>query len=474
MATTVLLLIQFEWPHWTVLVGAGLVLLLGISYFVYILLRLRKSDRAIVEDDWRSSRTTLLGYVDEGSEKRTATEKAIEAETREVEAPPRTEPVEVQQETTGSAKPELEPEPQQQTVIIDEIAPPDVQQQTISAEVTRPSQVQQAASLSEPEPVEISPPTAPLSTAQEPEPQPESDAETSILDEEIWSELEAKEASARVDERPQRQAFVPPTVDPIVPKRKPFEPPRIQPLSPRSEAPSPPLSPGASHPPASRTAERVTESRKPAAATAGSVLGLPAESSNRPLVLGTPTASQEELTGVWTISDYTDRHEDKPKGYLGTISLAIAVLLVGGAVLAYLFVPQVQSYVDRLRERPQPQAQPAADPAQTKARVFITERAAPDRNETRVRGDVYNVSQETLEGLSAEVTLMPNDQTPSKIINVAVQPSPLPPRQPGGIQGAAFEFTYKTKEHPGYNVRLLSNGVELTTATPPRPSGLGR
>ncbi len=323
--------------------------------------------------------------------------------------------------------------------------------------------------------------------------------------------------AARVDERPHRASFEPPRIERIE-HREAYEPPRIQPLTPREQAAatrelrsarppqieqtredlgqarsaretgvfgSSPHVPGDAAPVEPQrveggTSELASESSlweskritEPAIAggyahkaPAGSILGLPAEVSNRPLIYGDPARPTSDA-GIGALSNYGK--DVGPKGGRGgTITLLIVVVLLGGAVGLYFFVPSVHSrvttYVAHLRGTDTQAALEAS--MKQRAQIIPSYRPEVNKNLVTARGAVDNISDEPLENLSIEVSLLRGGDTPPEIRSVAVVPNPLPPGQRG-----TFEFEYDGKRDTGFTgykiTKLFSNGTEVRFRMP--------
>ncbi|MFY9556732.1 MAG: hypothetical protein WAV47_18630, partial [Blastocatellia bacterium] len=312
---------------------------------------------------------------------------------------------------------------------------------------------------------------------------------------------------ARVSERTHRGPFDPPTIERIV-HREPYETPRIEPLTPRDQAAasrelSLPSKPGVG--PASREGARDAgtmmfgtalppepdrrETRQLAAesftaqpkdipepaiasthlsgrtARAGSILGLPAEASHRPLILGDPVRSAREA-GIGSLTNYGKDLEQKG-GRGGTIALLAVALLLTGAVLFYLLVPSVHSrvgeFVSRVRGTDAQSRARGSD--EVRAQVIPSYRPEVNKNMVTARGAIDNISNEPLENLTIEVSLLRGGDAPPDVRVVSVTPNPLPP----GTRGA-FEFEYDGKRDTGFTgykiTRLLSNGIEVRFRAP--------
>jgi hypothetical protein len=301
---------------------------------------------------------------------------------------------------------------------------------------------------------------------------------------------------ARVDERPPREPFEAPRITPLV-HREPWVPPQIELLKPRVQPPiaqpelpeahtqmlgsSPALSTEQAAPAeAMADAETLREEidtpvvARAAVSTvasgrarAGSVLGLPAESSHAPLVLGAPVKARDEI-GIGALSNY-GKDVDNGGGHGGTIALATVILLLGGGIATYLFVPTVNSRVNAMVGRARGiDPNPPQAIEQPKARVFPARNEA-NKNMVKARGAVDNISEETLVGLSVEVSLERGNGAPPELLKVAVTPAQLEPKQRG-----VFEFEYNGNRATGFTgyriVRLLSGEGEIKFTTPGRTS----
>lgn len=310
--------------------------------------------------------------------------------------------------------------------------------------------------------------------------------------------------TARVEQHPPRALFEPPVVEPMRPSREPFEPPVITPVTPREQtallgtrqadapakrdfvSPEIPPRPPVDRPAAERdlynepprpTAPLYSEPNEPAggqlwdAATlaqatragsaskpVGNVLGLPMEMSHAPLVLGTPAKSREEI-GIGSLTGYG--RVDKDGGRGGLIALAIALLLFGGAALAYFFVPSVHERVNGWVAR-----QRGLEPAdslltQAKATIYPSRTPDTDKNTVHAKGAVQNISTDTLENLTLEVQL---NKTGGEVemLNIPVTPAQLAPNDQG-----TYAFDYEAKGVTSYTIkRLFIDGKEARFNAP--------
>jgi hypothetical protein len=299
---------------------------------------------------------------------------------------------------------------------------------------------------------------------------------------------------ARVDERPPREPFEAPRITPIV-HREPWVPPQIELLKPRVQPPiaqpespeartqvlgsSPALTPEQAAPVEAIAdaeklpAEVATPVVAPAAAStvasgrapAGSVLGLPAERSQAPLVLGAPVKPRDEI-GIGALSNY-GKDVDNGGGHGGTIALATVILLLGGGIATYLFVPSVNSRVNARVGRARGIDPNPAQPIEQDKAIIFPARNEANKNMVKARGAVDNVSEETLSGLSVEVSLERGNGAPPELRKVAVTPAQLEPKQRG-----VFEFEYNGNRATGFTgyriVRLLSGETGIKFTTPGR------
>jgi hypothetical protein len=338
----------------------------------------------------------------------------------------------------------------------------------------------------------------------------ESPSVPAAFDEEVWTDLELEEQPpiagepvaetaplqaeaepprvARVEQRSHREPFEPPRVGRIT-HREPYETPRIAPLTPREQAavtrdlqstPAPPVRPinsetGKASPeretrelaaePLVASSARVTEPSIAASpayrARAGSVLGLPAEASDQPLILGDPVRPTSDV-GIGALTNY-GKDVDPKGGRGGTIALIVVVLFFGGALLSYLLVPSVHSRVSALVAHVRGTDIPAAQTP--KAQIIPSYRPEVNKNMVKARCAVDNISDAPLENLSVEISLQRGGDAPPEIRTVSVTPSPLPPGQRG-----TFEFEYDGKRDTGFAgykiTKLFSNGSEIKFRAP--------
>lgn len=329
-------------------------------------------------------------------------------------------------------------------------------------------------------------------------------------------------STARVEQRPPRAPFEPPIVEPLHQQRAAFEPPVINPITPREQTallgaqppadrdsyatdapPRPPAdrpaaaqrdaysqppppeptaplysdSPGRDERLAGLPTPRVPERDRPdggqlwdaasvapagrassAHKPAGAVLGLPREMSQAPLVLGTPAKSREEI-GIGSLTGYGK--VDKEGGRGGFIALVVALVIFGGAALAYFFVPAVHDRVNERIARARGLDPNEQNSTQPKAMIFPSNTPETDKNTVHAKGAVQNISSETLENLTLEVQLNKSGGETS-MLSVSVTPAQLGPNEQG-----AYNFDYDGKGVTSYTIkRLLSNNKETRFSAP--------
>ena len=482
--------------------GAIVIFLGGISMLIYFLTRLKKGEKEQEEDDWRTARRSLFVEPAKPAEPVERTESA--------EATPAAPNVAIENPTEVVSQSWADAAPPSSIPENDEVVVP-VSPEPTEASVSSWSEPPPTA-LHEPPPIAVPEPPPPAlnvlpvdqpelnpATKDEErgtqllgsEPPPVAD-EGVVLSDDVWAELDRNQTAppseplpvARVEQRAGRETFEPPAIRPLTP-RAPFEAPQIERIVPRNATPSidessrrmsslPPQPPTpepdlptrrlAAPDAASESsvgAVRVGAAHKPA----GSVLGLPAESSRGPLILG--ERQQRADVGIGGLSNYGK--EIGPEGGRGgMVALALTILIVGGGTLSYLFLPSVHARVDsvvsRLRGEPPP-GPPAPPPPQPKAQIVGAVSEAV-KNVVKAKGKIYNVSTEPLENLSLEVGLYRTEEGDPDTRIVPVIPNRLEPAQQG-----RFEFEYDGSKATGYPsgykpLRLLSKGEEVAFTRP--------
>lgn len=406
MASELALLLQAE-PRgisWAVWIAVGIVLVAGVSLLIYFLVRMRKGEREL-EEDWVIAKGSL--FVEETKPGPVASQEPLPDHT----------PASSEQVESPAAASEPAPLHQAQPPV-NEVEPP--------AYGVRLPESDIAVGGAEDGSV-LAP--AQDSAIEEPE------QDQSPLDYEIWAELEK--------EPPAREPFEPPTVEPIAPRKPVFEPPRIEPIVPRQES-GPPS-------PESVEAASITHGASGARLIAGS------PSEPRPTQV---KSGDDVIRTLTTYGKYID--EDEKRGYLGTIILVLALLVVAGGVFAYFYVPGVREWFSDLRERARPGAGQAVAPEQPAPKAQILSlRPETANGKIKVRGAVYNLSNQQLPSLVMEVSLVRTDGT-SSTISVPVNPASLATREQGYLSRGTFEFEYEAAQYRSYDItRLLSEGAEV-------------
>lgn len=194
----------------------------------------------------------------------------------------------------------------------------------------------------------------------------------------------------------------------------------------------------------------------------GAVLGLPVDSSDQPLILGTPRSPEEE--GIGSLSNY-GKSTDQEGSRWGTITLAVMVLLIVGGIAAYRYSPWFHSKIDSLVTRfgGSTQTENAAPKPELPRAQIHPRPGEANKNMVKARGSVVNITEEGLTGLAVEVNLTRSDgSTESRV--VPVNPAQLASRQLG-----IYEFEYDGKQFTGYSVsKLTSDGTEIKFIIPGR------
>lgn len=525
MSLLLLALLQPQQPRISkvVIVGAILVFVAGVSLLVYFYRRYKRIEKE-PEEDWNLSRRSLFVNVAPPAHKAEEVSSPVSPVTTEVSAPVPEMPAApaggTREFASGIELAALAPSATELplgTAPLQEPAPPapEVLADVEPSRESRPTEL--LASLSPHEPV--------TAEAIEPEAFDEDVLEGLAFDERdplaqetsTTATLQSAEPPpiARVAQRPQREPFDRPRIKRIE-QREAYETPRIEPLTPREQAAAtqelrsvrpprversgedPRQTPEAratglfgSLPHSSSTAMPVEpqraagETRELAAtepsraripepsvagtharrASAGSVLGLPAEPSYGPLILGDVVRNSSDV-GIGGLSNY-GKDVGPKSGRGGTIALLVVVGLLGGAVLLYLFVPSVHSRVGSLVGQVRGTDALAAHEAAMKPKVQIIPSYRPEVNKNLVtaRGAVDNISDDPLENLSVEVSLQRGGDTPPEIRTVSVVPNPLAASQRG-----TFEFEYDGKRDTGFTgykiTRVFSNGTEIKFRAP--------
>lgn len=490
-----------------VIVGAALLFIAGVSLLVYFYRRYRRIEKE-PEEDWDLSRRSLFVNVAPPSR------SADESDSAAVPTAPIPEITPVTSGLTSefasephlqSSKPPAPDASQPHEAPAAPSAPIEVIEPAAVVEPVREERMTQV--LASPPPIETEAPAQPIAKK-------ESEHEHTAFDDDVWDGLEVEETSqtqvhggetmplhavtepvpgARVDERSHREPFEAARIERVL-HREPFEPPAIKPLTPREQAAvtrelrsstpprtqptreetnetparntmifgaipaQPDARPSAGEPviaASGRIAEPSVAGARSYKAPAGSILGLPAEASHGPLILGDPVRAESD-TGIGALTNYGKDLSPKA-GWGGTIALIVVIALLGGAVLLYLFVPSVHSPISAYIGRARGTDSQAS--TKNKAQIFPSFR----QEGTKAKGAIDNISDEPLENLEVEISVQ-HDASP-EIRRGAVAPNPLPPNTRG-----TFEFDYDAKKDTnGKILRLLSNGSEIKFRAPNQP-----
>lgn len=183
---------------------------------------------------------------------------------------------------------------------------------------------------------------------------------------------------------------------------------------------------------------------RPSKKSGGSVLGLPAETSDKPLILGEPVSR----ASVETLSTYgTTPKESGGRG--GTIALAVVVGIIAIIIGSYLLIPSLHAKVNNWMA--QVKGIDLSDQT-PKAQIF---RGTTDNtiNPVKVNGAVQNVSKDNLSGLKVVIMLQPKDQEAPPTIESPVAPDQLAPNQEG-----LFTFELDANKFSGYKFVGLRGG----------------
>ena len=511
-----------------VIVGAVLVFIAGVSLLVYFYRRYKRMEKE-TEDDWEAGRHSLFvrsPQTDSGTESmaKSVSPAKIEEEREPSELPAAASgtrelaadialssfsPI-----TAAEAEPQPATPPAEQPIVPPAAQKPELRPVGAQPPVTkqpelRPTEILGSVSIVEPISESSSKPAPAEDRPQYHESKPE-------IQPPVITPLPS---IARVESRAHREPFEPPRIEKIS-EREQYEPPTIEPLKPRGPAAtrelrstqipaldrpipdrpipdrkkesvtqgtirlaSPPTLTSSADdsapvwgetsrlagPPLARTSEGVAEPSIPAgslrAHRTGSVLGLPAEASHQPLILGKPERAIDEV-GIEALTNYGQ--DVGPKGgRAGSIALLSVLLVLVVALGLYFFVPSVHSrvgaFVAHLRGTDTQAAIEAA--MKPKAQVIPSTRPDVNKNLVTARGAVDNISDEPLENLSVEVSLQKAGGAPPEVRTVSVTPNPLPP----GVRGA-FEFEYDGKRDTGFLgytiTKLYSNGTEVRFRAP--------
>lgn len=473
-----------------VIIGAVLLFIAGVSLLVYFYRRYQRIEKE-PEEEWDHSRSLFVNappspkIEDAGKATVAAAEvESTQTATREFASPSHSQP---------PAASTIEPSPVEATA-----------QPSEHVEAAKPEPASPVALSSEEQMTQVLASPAPIELEEKKGPEHEHAA----FDDDVWADLQVEEhspaqggetsptqamteqlSSARVDERSHREPFESPRIERMI-HREPYESPSIEPLTPRDQdaatrdlrtAPPPkgpardtiifgtkpserdtlPLAAEPVVAGSGRIADPSIVSTRAYRTSAGSVLGLPAEASQGPLILGAPVRPANE-TGIGSLTDYGKDLSPK-SGRGGTITLLVVLALLAGAALVYVFVPSVHSRVNAAVARVRGVDSPVS--TKPKAQIFPSYRPEVNKNMVTARGAIDNISDEPLETLEVEISLQRGADAPPDIRRIPVTPNPLAP----GARGA-FEFEYDGKRDTGFVgykiTRLFSNGTEIKFRTP--------
>lgn len=476
-----------------VIVGAALVFIVGLSLVVYFYRRYKRVEKES-EDDWDGLKGSLFVNA-AASGKKQAPE--MPAESLESIGPVAEETPILKGATREFASQVQQPSKEPEAPVTPEPVAESITPEPVAELVPPPQRVESRATemLASPSPRD------PISSSVT---QPASEE----AEEDIWADLDIDELplTALEPELPRVARVEGPS------HREPFEPPAVEPQPPPREHPgtrefhsikppgteskerverrtvmlgSAPIElPVAAEPTRRETREFVAEpapaasgvvepsiagsagsvSRASRLAPPGSILGLPAEYSHQPLILGA-SARPESETGIGGLTHYGE--DLGPKGgRAGSIALAVVVILLAGGAAAYFFVPAVHTPVSNWIARVRgTDAQGVFQASKPKAQIIPSFRPEANKNMVTARGAVDNISDEPLENLEIEVILQHGGDAPPETRRVPVTPNPLPPAARGG-----FQFEYDGKRDTGYAgykiTKLFSNGIEIKYRAP--------
>lgn len=281
---------------------------------------------------------------------------------------------------------------------------------------------------------------------------------------------------ARVDSR-SREMFEPPVIEPMK-RRESFEPPVIEPLESPEEPPAARRKAVEPRPvivdrevrqpimPQPVTPHEVVAAGPPARGSehrSGSVLNLPSDYSNAPMVYG-EVSPERQTQAIGSLSNYGRPVDDK-KGRGWKWLLVLAGVAVA-AVLMYFFIRPVNERVDRwfdaVRGRNLAASKPPPAP-EYKAQVLLARPQTGNNNAVaKARGRVISISDEPLENLSVELELIRKDGAPPDIRTVPVDPPTIAPKQFGN-----FEVDLDSRVHSGYKPsKLFSKDGEVPFSAP--------
>jgi len=502
---------------WVVIVAAALAFAGGVAIFVYFYRRYKRIEKE-TEEDWDSSRQSLFVTAPARAAKIEETEKPVEAEDEVAEE------ATVQRGGTRAFASDTnlsafdsalaaEPEP-----VVEAARAPEP---AIAAPPPEPEAAPAEPTPAEPRATEIlASPLVELPVAQ-PEPETPFDEEIwegleikeqppVVTEPHVAFPSTEPLSAARVDQPAQRGRLEAPQKETAA-QPVGHQPPSVAPIRPGDAAATRELrspqslaveQPGSAEPAARGTsrlasaaddiarpvdpkhpegetralwdrmavAGTTTEPEKPVPAgvasrgrSFGSILGLPAEPSHQPLILGEQVRPADE-TGIGALTHYGQDLGPKA-GRAGTVALVIVVALLAGAAALYLFAPSVHSRVDGFIARLRGAQTQNVDALKPRAQIIPSSRPEVNKNLVTARGAVDNISDAPLEKLEVEISLQRGGDAPPEIRRIPVTPDSLPQGERG-----TFEFEYDGKRDTGFAgytiTRLFSNGAEVRFRTP--------
>jgi len=472
-----------------VIVAAVLVFITGLSLVVYFYRRYKRVEKE-GEDDWDALKGSLFVRA-------TASEKRAELDDSpapmESSAPVAEETASFKGATREFATPITQPPKEAEAIVTPEPVAESITPEDVAEPIPAPQRVEHRATE-----VLASP------SLREPVSTPANQPDSAEVEDDIWADLEIEERPviahqpepprvARVEGPSHREPFASPTTE-LASPREPAgtrELHSIKPPEPESQkreerrtvmlGSTPTKPPGPAESARRETREFVAErapagsgvvepsiaggaSRASRLAPPGSILGLPAEYSHEPLILGA-SARPDSETGIGGLSHYGE--DLGPKGgHAGSIALAIVVILLAGGVASYFFVPAVHTPVSNWIARVRgTDAQGTFQASKPKAQIIPSFRLEVNKNMVTARGAVDNISNDPLENLEIEVSLQPGGDAPPETRRIPVTPNPLPSSARG-----SFQFEYDGKRDTGYAgykiTKLFSNGTEIKFRAP--------
>lgn len=472
-----------------VVVAAALLFIAGVWLVVYFYRRYQRIEKE-AEDDWDAQRSLFVNTSASKKQESVSDESTIAI----APAPEVASPQDGGTRELASLSHSLPRAATNEPAVVEAPAPTTEQIEAAKPEPASPVELPTEERLTQ----VLASPSLVEPAKEEPEPEP------AAFDEDVWAGLEVEDQtsardrgsetiplqamterlpSARVDERSHREPFEAPRIEPLTPrdqeaatrdlhavpssqstasesKEKPARDTIIFGTKP-SERDTLPLPAEPVVAASGRVVEPSHAGARSYRAPAGSILGLPAETSHRPLILGEPARPDNE-TGIGALTNYGKDLSPK-SGRGGTITLLIVLALLAGAGLAYQFVPSVHDRVSALVGRVRGVDSQVS--TKQKAQIIPSYRPEVNKNMVTARGAIDNISDEPLENLEIEISLQRGADAPPDIRRIAVTPNVLAPAARG-----AFEFEYDGKRDTGFVgykiTRLFSNGSEIKFRTP--------